>query len=1758
MPSEKTIKVFNKGLNTDSEPSFQPEGTYRFMLNGVINGVATEDGAISNIMGNVECVNIPNVNYSVLGSHLLPKGETLLFIRDEDNNCDIIAKTTDNCTFEILLRTKCLNFSLSNPPVSCHSKLQDGCDTIIYFTDTVNPYYSININKLYLYLNNDVLGNSVSAANANYANSPNPWNCNAFRHFSFSKLPEIRLKTVNNNLGNLPVGSVATAIRYYDSANNFTEWLVISNVATLIVDNQNLSYFDIHGAYPSNPVVTGDPNIAKNSRKSITYSLSNVDTTFEFYQLALIKYSQGLGIEDAIPVFEKKPIKTTDFDVIVTGNETVVENIVRGALNEKFYKPHTVKHHTQALDRLVIANYTEKKRNWAKYVRSSCKIVSNWITDANSLSDKTNPNTAYYSFDKKSEMRDEIQSYGIIYLFSNGTESPPFHIPGRPEDNGAYINTQTNTIHDLRTINGLNLITDNTIPYYTWFCSQNQGKGWLTNGYSYGNLAFSANPLGAGAIYNDFNQNVSLIPNKWDKALIDTFLGNPGSAYDISYLNPDEISGTSVELYKLANTALTLRWQLDETEDSDFINAANKVTTYLDTPDNVDGSFDNTGRDIDYFYPKQGLMGYHENYTETYPDTRDCDGNFIYDSDYWGYSLFNQPVRHHRLPSIDVSPFYTDLQLPDKKYRNGNVAKNDFMQQDVRLFPLGVIFGNIDTDLDDDIVGYYIVRTDKNDNNKTILDKGLCYNSTVYAPTSGTSSDLQSAEHSYISDNYPFATKNLRKVGSTIYAANFVDNFNATGSYAPIYDNTYKHNPQIGDFTTGSVIVKNNYTCFISPNIYLNNTSVSGSYIKINSYKHFNGYQNSKYDSTNLNNGGAVGWFTDKGCYTSNMFVVKHLYYTGVASGYEYLDIQPYSSRCGMPSDNYKGIISSYLSSGILDSYKINANTTLTVPNSESTIGTSFLNMQSQIHDMCFLKVKESNPVHIYPTMGDYNVGCGLDGNSIDTSSTLIQDSSGYTNGIFDIPEVCSYVSIISGIKDVDALNSNTYLRASYKQTTSITEPIFSGYTYLSYFSLKKTSYNGGGILPGVGSGLKPLTMHFVIGAWYESTINAGLRDSRNPESIASYFAANQYRTFDQLANFMYLDAGDVTNNTFHSFTNGVPGNERGKYYYERFSYNPDFSVKNNIRTYFPLGANYDYCANCDGEFKNTVIYSEKSFSGESSDSYKYIKTNNGKTFFKDEGEITNVIVDKDTLLVHFENTIVGQPLNNQQIKTEEGNLYIGNGEFLIQQAVKLFESSHAYGGSIDKFATEITENNIFYVDRKSRKIFAKQSNGIVEISRKGMQNYFNYNIPLFMSEYFKKTYGIDFPILNTIHPNGVGYKSAYDPVNKKLILHKKDYALNPNLEITFTLGRPLLEIATIDNGIIAPNANSEFYYFDTNYGWGYLETGNMTDDGDGISRIEILTDTIYNVSDSILFENKSWTLTYDIEAQCWESFWSYQPNWIWNDNNTFYTTLNRLKTEVPNPYLLNPKFATYKHNDGQYQMYYGKLYPYVFEYIDNKGSNTEKYYNSLQWITKAQRLDSDSREEYEINDITFNALTVYNRNQVSLNHHLVPRYSNYTTYHNYYDSYFINDYVTGRPIENINIDVVKVDDWWKVKTLRDYAVQRSWDLTTPVSQTSFFTSGFYAGLGDYQNWFNMQTVSGSNLYYGQGYIDKTLNMTAVDASKSIYQQSRFKDKWLAVRLGFYPNNWIGVSYPAHVYQDGTIKLSTLFVGADVNKSTRL
>jgi len=457
------------------------------------------------------------------------------------------------------------------------------------------------------------------------------------------------------------------------------------------------------------------------------------------------------------------------------------------------------------------------------------------------------------------------------------------------------------------------------------------------------------------------------------------------------------------------------------------------------------------------------------------------------------------------------------------------------------------------------------------------------------------------------------------------------------------------------------------------------------------------------------------------------------------------------------------------------------------------------------------------------------------------------------------------------------------------------------------------------------------------------------------------------------------------------------------------FKLNLDYK-NNNKQLYYPLNFSYDYCSECLNNYPHRIIYSEPSFTEAKQDSFRITKANNYIDIPQNKGIITALKLKNNLLLTHTNDTTYIIKPNPQTLQTNNSTLYLGTGDFLSIPPEEFITTDTGFAGCQNKFATINTPHGYFWADAKQGQVF-KFDQQIKPITNENMYHWFYDNLPF--------TFQKENPSFLETPYNSFNLKLSYDPYYKRILLVKKDYS----------------------------------YLLDSIFGNLIQDiNGNISDPETGIA----------DITDNYLFENKSWTLSYNLEHDKWVSFHSYIPEFSFNNEFNYFT---------------NNQNKLYVHSDKtNSRRFYNTTYPFIVETVLSSYFTQEL--NSIDYISETLTYDNNKKTWVQTPDKTFDKLWIYSKDKstglLSLN------YLNQTT----------NPFGNIEYSQNIK-NIIRTDKNYKISQLYNLST------TTPVKSSS---------------WDDI---------YSSYYIDA---IPTTIASLNQINLDKLKDKYLFVRL-YYTNS---------------------------------
>jgi hypothetical protein len=372
------------------------------------------------------------------------------------------------------------------------------------------------------------------------------------------------------------------------------------------------------------------------------------------------------------------------------------------------------------------------------------------------------------------------------------------------------------------------------------------------------------------------------------------------------------------------------------------------------------------------------------------------------------------------------------------------------------------------------------------------------------------------------------------------------------------------------------------------------------------------------------------------------------------------------------------------------------------------------------------------------------------------------------------------------------------------------------------------------------------------------------------------------------------------------------------------------FGILQN-RYYDPLVANL-----CYTYYPNVITYSLPFIEGSVEDSWFVFLPNNRKDFISQISSVKNFA--RTGALITFKNDgpQVFQGIDQLQLDASGVKVTVGDGGLFTREPQNLVvtDRPYQYGSSQSRLAVISTPAGIYYVSQNQGKIFT-YNEGITEISQSGMKWWFDEFLPSRLLEDFPEyDYG-DNPVA------GVGCQAIYDNENSVLYFCKKDYKLKTGYN-----DNPLTP-----NRIQYVSTSSESYFVDT------LDPFQQN--------------KRYDLGDPAIFEDASWTVSYDPKNRFWISFHDWYPDLTLPTKSTIVST----RTD---------QFWAHNLNCNDYCNFYGTQYPFEIEFPIVTGQ-TITTLKSVEYVLECYRREKNyCVDQFHVLDYNFDYAVIHNTEQAS------------------------------------------------------------------------------------------------------------------------------------------------------------------------------
>ena len=373
--------MFNKGMVKDNADLFHPDGSWSHARNAVNSSFQGDVGVLSNEPSNKFCAQAP---YTIIGTIHITDDEWVIFSTDNTNS-EIGYFKEATCTYTKIVNAPCLALD-KNHLITGASRENFDCSRQIYWDDGKNPSRTLNINNPPFVTTRQVVDGCV-------VNTPtDELNCEALRLAPLFKVPCISMGR-GDNPGTLYNGSYQAAIAYSVNGQRVTDYIALSNVASL---------FD-----------------HDNANGSLEIKITGLETeAFEEYVLVIISNTKTLQADAKILGYY-----STRQNIIAIDNvaiSLVTEELSRIPVLNAVYEKSDAMFPTG--DYLIRTGVYERFN--FNYQKQANKIKSKWVA-------VEYPANYYRNGSNRGYMRDEQYAFFIRWVYNTGERSFAYHIPGR-------------------------------------------------------------------------------------------------------------------------------------------------------------------------------------------------------------------------------------------------------------------------------------------------------------------------------------------------------------------------------------------------------------------------------------------------------------------------------------------------------------------------------------------------------------------------------------------------------------------------------------------------------------------------------------------------------------------------------------------------------------------------------------------------------------------------------------------------------------------------------------------------------------------------------------------------------------------------------------------------------------------------------------------------------------------------------------------------------------------------------------------------------------------------------------------------------------------------------------------------------------------------------------------------------------------------------------------------------------------------------
>lgn len=1364
--SDKNITEFGVGIDIDGSPANQKKGTYRFALNTVNESEIGDKNTRGNEESNEECSAL-TPGYIPIGKCYIGNNHTIIFSASEDNKVSEIGIQDDNCNYVTHVNDA---DSPENEKLGFKIEKQ------------INATYRLRrgCERTVYFAGKDYPVRYYNFDKPGQFKKNNKWSGSKFKLIKRIELfPTIDRVQVLDNAGNLTPGSYTILVQHLDEDLNGTEFYELVKNINIYNDPLDKTYADIQGS--SNIGDTDGAYKYSKTTKAISITLDAVDKNFTYVRFAFAERNSGNGeisrVRYSAPISIHSPVFTYTGD-----NGDTAEAIEEVELFNLGAGLDSAQHVEQIDNMLMLSNVMGeqadicKLQKYASKIKTDCFVKDIILTSVEEEHNAKNPLVDYNGIGYQPG---DINSVGIIWVFEDYSISPVCHIPGKsPLAANNIVYSPGTNVYPMSNENNQNL--SETYIDENSSCPTNDYWGLDSEGKQLKNK----------------NVRHHRFPTR--------------DEIGIGFVKRKSTTG-DMALYKRIQLAITDV----PTKSNDLYSAKDYVIKVKYKKNGIDESFSDT------IYPDSNIpLG-------------TIQSNIFQDSDViTDIVLTYTELGTTTEEEIPLTNGESSSQPNGAKYKVSTLDIKENNAKHIYEVPIfGLKFSDIvlppEEEIGKKVIGYQIVRQERTDADKNILDSAVVFpmmksgrnvSTAMLAPEFWTNrfgppSTCEGAEENLYPTCYNISKRNIMLLtpGHKFMDKTF-DGFTSV--------------EQVGNFETEYV----GRSATLTQNIY-EGTSASGDEDKETkdddgfSLKHGYRFTGVKYTKTQ-------GIPLKVANQDTRMYNLNAVNYAESQDNQETL----YNIAC----DNKALVLSSNKPGVDLRTYRPGKHhfPYVYIKKNNSTFYQNYRNnpyylVSTEVFNTSTCQVFGGD-THVVPMRHSNHIF----GNAVAamrrkklsawtwigsaliaivgivlaffTAGTSLVVAGGILLAIGAVVTLAAAMIEVQKFNEVygdkweanldrtvfDYFYARLFIREDPHKMTDEKDWEISQY----YLAWQDDTFRWFGEIVG--------------DLWFETQLNISLRvpptsvENNYQLPLKGYMPDRQDK-WASATNVEWVKVNGILNGSgFHRYTDNTIDTDMSDEWYfikkiaksnggkpsgleylgisipQIYLINPDHHVNIGIKKFFAIPTEYDCCSECRECFPHRVHYSQQSFQEEKSDNYRVFLPNNYRDIEGETGEITNMFRWYNNLYLHTEEALWQMSRNYQERVTDNVVSFIGTGSYFELPPQKVLDDdTGSSAGTRHKWGMIKTPEGVFFPSENQKRFYQFTGKELKPISKLGVSNWTNNNIEINVDRQFLKEKGYEYP--NRDNPSsylGSGFISTYDSRKERIIFTKKDIKLNDEL----------------------------------------------------------------------------------------------------------------------------------------------------------------------------------------------------------------------------------------------------------------------------------------------------------------------------------------------------------------------------------------